>query len=298
VRNNYENFEFNLRQARNGIDEISCDYRTRTLVHNHMKNLTNNFITKDTNFSDNKLFLNLKNDGFVELGKVLDDQQINDIQQYFKDKQIYNQHVPPGDGIKRNLFDSTNRFNCYDPSEVLATPHLLELALSEKIIGIASEYLECVPTLYSINAFWTIAKNINQDGGRSDVQKFHRDYDDFKFLSFFIYVVDVDEDTSPHIFVKNTHNLDNQFDDKFIKDNLISIVGEKGSGFLLDTYGIHSGTYEMKKNRFVIWLRYGLHKNSPTQRQMPNPLNKNLIDYKNINFDEKNKFITRYIIKH
>jgi hypothetical protein len=39
VRNNYENFEFNLRQARNGIDEISCDYRTRTLVHNHMKNL-------------------------------------------------------------------------------------------------------------------------------------------------------------------------------------------------------------------------------------------------------------------
>jgi hypothetical protein len=297
MRNDYKFLDSQLFNNKQGISE-NCDFETRKIIYQRMKQTVNSFISKDTDYSKNSLFLNLKDDGFTKLGKVLNEEQLNDIEKHFKNKQIYNQHVPPGDGIKRNLYDSTNRFNSYDPVDTITSPHLLELALSEKIIGTASEYLGCTPTLYSMNAFWALAKNINQDGGRSDVQKFHRDYDDFKFLCFFIYLVDVDEDTSPHIFVRNTHDSNKEINDKIIESNSIIVTGERGSGFLADTYGVHSGTFNMKKDRFVVWLRYGLHKNSPTQRQMPNPFDKSIIQNKNIDFNEKNKFITRYVINH
>lgn len=272
-----------------GRNNTDSSYENRYSVAQSMINEINSFISSDIKQTEEGNIL--RQDGVVKLGKIFTKEQVATLKEYFISKTTYRSHVPPGDGTKRLIHNAISRFNCYDPLDVINAPYVLDTALSDRILTITQDYLGCIPTLYSFNTFWVLSRFTPEI--LSDIQKYHRDLDDFKFLTFFIYLTDVDETSSPHIFCRGSHLNKN---DNADTSKALMLTGEAGEGFLADTYGLHMGSPRVEKDRLVVWLRYGLHYNPPTQAQMPSPYPKSQI-VTPISNDFKTRFITRLFIR-
>ncbi len=267
-----------------------------------------------TELSDIKPKFRLLVDGYIPLGRLLDQTQVNEIHSYLEDKDVCTSHVVyPGAEFHPQ---DRAQFNCFKLEDILGCPHLLELALRKDILQIVNGYLGCIPTLYSMNTWWSRAGY-----RKAGPQDFHRDMDDFRFLSLFIYLTDVDYEAGPHVFIRGTHGIKelerlvgtevalsmfppaakngygyNNLYDTHLNDYKETLVGNAGEAYLIDTYGIHKGEPLVSKDRLVIWLRYGLHKNPPTDVQIPNPVPFDKSS-KDIEWNDRNNFITRLLIQ-
>ncbi len=155
----------------------------------------------------------LREEGYTRLDPLLTTDQINEVVSYFSARPCFNAHVwSKSDKVPRQLgFGAEgHHYGCYPLVDVLEAPHLLELANHPNILALAQSYLGCVPTLYSMNCWWTFPGL-----GRAPAsQEFHRDRDDFKFCTLFIYLTDVGPENSPHLFIRRTHRVD------FLRDRL------------------------------------------------------------------------------
>ena len=168
--------------------------------------------------------------------------------------------------------------------QVIHCPHLVELASSPEIIGLITGHFGALPTIVDYAAWHSFAK----DGEAEDAQLFHFDMDNYKFCKLFIYLVDVDEQTGPHMYIPGSHRLDvirekldqtitrtgsgDTFDqwyymklrkeDQEVADFLgidpIQLTGSAGSCFLTNTRGIHKGLPPLTRDRFVIQVEYAL----------------------------------------
>jgi hypothetical protein len=100
-------------------------------------------------------------------------------------------------------------------------------------------------------------------------QNFHRDIDTLHSLKFFVYLTDVDDESGPHIYIKNS--LDDPFkttkdkmhDDIEIESNfetksMLKLKGNAGSSFLADTFGFHKGLTPKKNPRLLLQVIYSL----------------------------------------
>jgi hypothetical protein len=145
-----------------------------------------------------------------------------------------------------------------------------KIAYDPTILEIAKRYLGNNPILRNEYMWWSFpAKGDSNEAYDSPRYWFHYDIDDFKFLKLFIYLNDVDEETGPHIVVKNTHKqkplkyklnrriesskLDGFFDNK----EIVTLTGKKGTCFFEDTFTYHNGT-PPQKPRIVLQLEYSL----------------------------------------
>ena len=242
----------------------------------------------------------LREKGVFRLKPALSTRQIKEIKEFLKDKPVCNQHVPPGQS-SGPLEKATSRFNSYFPEDTLACPHLLEeIALNKDILAIVAEYLGCMPSLYSINVFWMLSKFT--PSSVSGIQQFHRDYDDYKNVVVFLYLTDVSADDAPHMFVTESHKvkLKDESSQSHDESKVVILTGLEGSTFVEDVYGMHSGGSgnKLKKDRLVVWFRFGLHRNYPTKIQTRRPVPLSLIEHKNLSFDKYTKFITRFLVNH
>lgn len=269
--------------------------------------------------SNRRISNDIKYFGYTSLGQVLNNNQVKDIKEYLLTKLAYDSHVPPGtSGL--NTIENIRRRKasaCYPLQDILTCPHILETALNRDILGIAEDYLGCVPTIYSINAFHTFTGHPTEG-----IKVFHRDADDARFLCLFIYLVDVDDNTGPHVYIKYTHNelsfgnavgnidLRNQIFppammtghgndvlfNEHLSEHMDTLMGPAGTGFFADTFGLHRGS-NLTKDRMILWIRYGLHKNASAKDQTPEPLSKAILLGRNIQFDNKLNYITRVLLK-
>lgn len=133
-------------------------------------------------------------------------------------------------------------------ADVLAAPHLWDLIVS--LLPTAVAYLGVEPHLYSVNAFWT---RPTDKPLRPDIQEFHRDYDDDRFLAMFVYGTDVLEEVDgPHRFVVGSH-LDRE---EHCGRPATDIYGPAGTVFLADTRAFHLGVRPQRGERLLIWARW------------------------------------------
>jgi hypothetical protein len=199
---------------------------------------------------------------------------VQKIQTYFSSKNVYNGHViADSDGIARKLEDYPYKYACYDNHDTVNAPHLLDLAFNEDILNLVENYIGCTPTIFSMNCWWTLPGN-----QKSGIEKFHRDWDDYKFLALFIYLTDVDEESGgAHCFLKKFHtpealngtNLKNHFhefnDMQWYEQNCPELISTyhapAGHGFIADTFSLHKGNPSLKP-RLALWIRYGYLSNS------------------------------------
>jgi hypothetical protein len=115
------------------------------------------------------------------------------------------------------------------------------------MIPIVREYLGQNPLLYSVNAFTTypISGPMNPD-----IQTWHRDRDDVRFLALFVYLTDVlSAEDGAHLFKVGTHDSDED-------GPVCTVLGPAGTAFLGDTRGLHMGVRPTTRPRTIAWARW------------------------------------------
>jgi len=131
---------------------------------------------------------------------------------------------------------------CVHTDDAIVAPHLFEAALD--LTDVAAAFLGRDPPIcYSANAFWT---RPGPAAARPDIQGFHRDQDDARFLAMFVYLTDVlDLEDGPHEMIG--------------PDGLTRCVyGRAGTVFLANTSNEHRGYKPTSKERGIAWFRWGV----------------------------------------
>lgn len=236
-----------------------------------IQSLVNNYIPKIESCHDASLETSLKNDGYTVLENFFDENEVNQILNHLKKEPGYNYHIAKSAyNRETRTIDEMGDWNIlsYEPQVFLKNDIFLKKMVDPKILSLAQSYLGCFPTLYGINSFVS-----NYTGENFKIQEIHRDYDDYKFLTFFIYLTDVNSNNGPHIYYKNTQ--DGSEDISYP----VELCGKKGTALVLDGYGYHLGKPLVEGNRIIAWFRVGLS------------LNKTYIKDKNYLFKFDNEFV-------
>lgn len=269
----------------------------------------------------------LYEEGCAGLGQVLTKAQAEDVTRYFERTPCFNSHVSwSSDNVPRFIGRGAESFHyaSYRLTDILAAPHLIELANRPDILGIAEAYLGCTPTLYSLNAWWSFSGH----GKAEYSQSFHRDLDDYRFCTLFCFLTDVGQRNGAHVYMRRSHRADlverlladrgaiarQKFgrpiggQDIYIppagygKDELYEVIfaglkqtftGPAGFGFMADTGGLHMGEPLTEGRRLMFWARYGLYKNPMAGREPAVPRD---VVGDRIGRDPRSKFINRCIL--
>lgn len=185
----------------------------------------------------------------------LDCRQVREINDYFQAKPIYpDAHVPQTarnagrTTVDRSHAPDTECF-CVHTDDAIRAPFLLERAL--ELTDVAAGYLGVdPPVLYSANAFWT---RPGPNPTRPDIQEFHRDYDDVRFLALFVLLTDTDKE-------EGAQELEGP-------DGVVrQIHGPAGTCFLADTSRRHRGLKPRHRERGIVWFRWGISEYPPANR--------------------------------
>ncbi|UGQ46194.1 phytanoyl-CoA dioxygenase family protein [Massilia endophytica] len=202
-------------------------------------------------------------EGYVALGALFSREQCEDIQRYFADKVLTDRH----DERTRFTIDAvpdTVRLGEYSLRDIVACPHILALANSETLLSLAERYIGCKPTISQLGVRWSFPK----PDGRSDLQTFHRDSEDWRYFKVLVYLTDVGPGEGPHVYVRGTHRTraplrlhlqsDAEIDGMYGRDMLITAMGERGFGFAVDTAGVHKGAAPSAGRRLMLQIQYSL----------------------------------------
>jgi hypothetical protein len=141
----------------------------------------------------------------------------------------------------------------------------LRFVLDEKIIGIVAEYLRSAPRFNSLALIQTLTVPANKK--RMESQRWHRDLDDKKMLKVFIYLSDVDENSGPFTYIKESHHggrwrgvapqlppmgsypKDGEVESKVPLSFHFPVVGKAGTLIFADTSGLHRGGFCLERDR-------------------------------------------------
>lgn len=184
---------------------------------------------------------------------LLTRKQIAETNAFLAEQPVFmNAHVPQtarnrGEGmVPRKVADGCECI-CVHTTAAIMAPHLFERGL--ETIHIAAEYLgRFPPVAYSMNAFWT---RPGPAGTRPDIQEFHTDADDKRFLPVFFYLTDVLKDEDGPQEIINA------------RGNVCKIFGRAGTVFLSDTSRMHRGLKPTSRERGIAWFRWGVSDHPP-----------------------------------
>lgn len=229
---------------------FSIDERYRVSKILYEYNDLNNFRIDETS----KLKVEeLENNGFCSVGKFFSDKECCDFQNFLEGKSCYTNQVPLQSNGKSCLF-SLKKFNQDNSTfpyivflpEIIEYKPIQKFLLDPQIQNIINSYLKFEWTIYSCIT-WFNPKSET----KHYVHRFHRDHDDYKSLTMFIYWTDVDEETGCFNYIKYSHKND-------VNDNnIINLTGKRGEVFFADTSGLHCASQIKKNYRYITQIRFG-----------------------------------------
>lgn len=143
------------------------------------------------------------------------------------------------------------------------------------ILAIAAKFLGAQPVHMGSELSWNFPVRGNEIDRRKAAQVFHYDLDDYRFIKFFFYITDVDTSSGPHAYIRGTHKgkkLLHQLigtrcasiDDKKIADiygaqNVVTVCGKAGFGFVENATCFHRGSEPTQKPRLMLQLEYAIN---------------------------------------
>lgn len=202
----------------------------------------------------------LERDGIAMLPNLFSTSELADVVGFFRNQQVA---APAGGCAAHDGLAAGATMAAYDLATVVACPGLMTAINRADILRLASAFLGCKPTLCSVGVRWSFP------GPKSaDVQAFHRDPDDWRFLKLFVYLTDVDGESGPHIYVAGSHNTrrhwraktyaQEQVEAQFGKQNMRIVLGTSGTTFIADTSGIHAGIPPQRVSRLLLQAQYSI----------------------------------------
>ena len=222
--------------------------------------------------------------GCAGLGQGLDGRQVDAILKHLGTKPLLLAHFPSlatGQVASIDQVPVDKNYACYDFLDLWSSPGLIQYAAQDKFLDLAQAYLGCTPTLYSINAFWSLPNRAPHKAS----QVFHRDWDDYRSVAFFTQLtpVDVPEDGA-HYYVETSHDV-HKFERtlreqgvdaedmkalstqderiiapvamKLFKHTARRFDGPAGQSFCTDGYGLHRAEVPQTRPRLLLWIRFG-----------------------------------------
>jgi hypothetical protein len=140
---------------------------------------------------------------------------------------------------------------------------VVDFYLNDFFVDISSAYLKTLPKIFQINSWIHISSP--KRTSRIKSMNWHRDPEDNSIFKIYVIVNDVGELNGPYQYVKgshlngkygrlNTNNryIDNDFFEKNVdKNDIVSLIGRKGTIAFVDNYGFHRGGFVQEGIRFL-----------------------------------------------
>jgi len=162
---------------------------------------------------------------------------------------------------------------------------IYRLCRNADIVGIARQYLGTEPILWLTRLRWSIPASdggadlqpsVHRDPVDYDPHGFHYDTNDFKSLTFFTYLTDIDElDSGAHVVVEGSHKNKTfwEIKNKVLDDDVVyrtyskrvrTILGKKGTMFVEETSTYHK-IAACKQRRLILIIDYVLARKVPPE---------------------------------
>ncbi|MDR2877912.1 MAG: phytanoyl-CoA dioxygenase family protein [Chromatiales bacterium] len=204
---------------------------------------------------------NLRTQGFTMIDPLLTPKQLDEVNAYLQASDLV---APNGQRFPTGHAPTGVNVASYSLATMLSCPHVWGLMNHPRMLAVAEAFLGCTPTISGARIDWYGA----HEGGPCDVQQFHRDYDDWKFLKMFVYLTDVDDDTGPHEYIARSHlgsgrvraipYQPEEIAAEYGKDAFTRICGPRGTSFMADTWGIHKGNVPTRAARVMMQIQYSI----------------------------------------
>ncbi|MBX9255915.1 hypothetical protein H1Q63_18560 [Desmonostoc muscorum CCALA 125] len=175
---------------------------------------------------------------------------------YFQKKQAEKKNKAP--------FSTATYFNV----DILC-PGIKRLSNDPGIKMIAAKYMKTEPIFTDARLWWTFAVNKKNYDVSKTASFFHYDPDDYSCLRFLFYLTDVDLQSGPHICIRGSHikkkitqivsltqRTDREVLSSYNHEDVLTICGEAGFGFIEDPYCFHKATRPLLKDRLILQLRF------------------------------------------
>lgn len=156
----------------------------------------------------------------------------------------------------------------------LLCPAIKTIETDPKLWKIAANYLRTKPIPIGSQIRWSFVTQENLIPEHSKgFFRFHYDLEDYCFIKFIFYLTDVDLTSGPHVCVKGSHKkkrLRHQFsliretNDKEIvnyygEENVKTICGKAGFGFVEDLYCFHKLAVPICKDRLILEVKFAMN---------------------------------------
>ena len=156
---------------------------------------------------------------------------------------------------------------------LLTCDSVFDIAFDDKVVEIAKSYFNCIPAITNVQlrkskATETLEHNIP---GNGQTTLFHCDKDSPRFIKFFFYLDDVNEENGPFTYTKGSQiQKFDGWDSKYRwehreirsiygENRIIQCTGNVGDLIIGNTSGFHKGTKVAKGERTLLSVYYGVH---------------------------------------
>ncbi len=161
------------------------------------------------------------------------------------------------------------------------------LARNAKVVEIARRYLGAEPILWLTQLRWSfgdsceqqkVLPSLHSEPLQYDGDAFHYDTLDFKSLTIFVYLTDVDPDSGPHVVIEGNHNtktfaelchiiLNDTAAQRKFGNRIKMILGRKGTVLFEETSSYHKAA-RCKTKRLMLSIDYVLQRPPPPERPL------------------------------
>jgi hypothetical protein len=154
----------------------------------------------------------------------------------------------------------------------LTCPAIHRLAFDPALLDVITTYLGAEPLLYATQVYWTYPPASEEKSRllRQRKARFHYDIGDFKALSVFFYLTDVDAECGPHMLIRNTQHskswrqlltryLNDEEATDLYGDRIVTLMGPRGSGFMVNLACYHKHAFGTR-TRLMLGLTYVLQR--------------------------------------
>jgi len=214
----------------------------------------------------------MKKDGYYIFNSCLSPAKIRSIVNFAMEEPVH--YLDPETGkqsVEKIKYDPKTpispRYN-FPRESILKSEVLQDLIFDDSLMAFAQEYLGCKPILDHLAFWWS--QPFKGKAKSEAAQLYHFDMDRIKFMKFFFYLTDVDTYNGPHCYVKNSHtklppeiSRDGRFTDLDIEkiygtQNMLELVGKKGTIMAVDTRGMHKGKDLINGERLLFQIEFAI----------------------------------------
>jgi len=152
---------------------------------------------------------------------------------------------------------------------------LKKLESDSGLLAIAAKFLGAAPVHVGSELLWSFQLSTTPLEQLEAAQVFHYDLDDYRFIKFFFYLTDVDLSSGPHVCIRGSHRNkkfshqllgvrcaskeDKEIVDYYGPENVLTICGPAGFGFVEDASCFHKATPPRDKDRLLLQIEYAIN---------------------------------------